>query len=81
MIILESVGTAVPLLTTVMLFNPIPLSNIVPALVMAIISLAYLEEDGLMLSVALVVAVLVLTAAFAAVWVTVLGAQWIGRFW
>jgi hypothetical protein len=34
-----------------------------------------------MLSVALVVAVLVLTAAFAAVWVTVLGAQWIGRFW
>jgi hypothetical protein len=75
------VGAAVLLLTTVMLFNPIPLSNIVPALVMAIISLAYLEEDGLMLSVALVVAVLVLTAAFAAVWVTVLGAQWIGRFW
>jgi hypothetical protein len=60
---------------------PIPLSNVVPALVIALISLAYIEEDGLLLSIALLSAVIVLTVAVVAVWETVLGAQWIIGLW
>lgn len=75
------VGTVVVLLNATLLLTPIPLSNAVPALVIALISLAYLEEDGLLLSIALVVAAIVLTVVFAAVWQIVLGARWIGGLW
>jgi hypothetical protein len=44
-------------------FIPIPLSNVVPALVIGLISLAYHEEDGVLLSIALLVAVIVLVVA------------------
>jgi hypothetical protein len=54
---------------------------IVPASVIAVISLAYLEEDGLLLSIALLNAVVVVTLEFAAVWETVLGAKWIVGLW
>lgn len=47
---------------------PIPLSNIVPALVIALISLAYLEEEGLVLAIALLAAAVVLLVAWAAIW-------------
>ena len=47
------VGAVVVLLNITLLFTPVPLSNVVPALVIAMISLAYLEEDGLLLSIAL----------------------------
>jgi hypothetical protein len=71
------VGAVVVMLNTTLLFTPLPLSNVVPALVIALISLAYLEEDGLLLSIGLLAAVLVLTVALVAVWETVLGAKWI----
>ena len=75
------VGTVVVILNTTLVFIPIPLSNVVPALVIALISLAYLEEDGILLSIALLVAVMVLTVVFMAVWETVLGAKWIIGLW
>jgi hypothetical protein len=53
------------------------LTSIVPALVIALISLAYLEEDGLLLLIGLSAAVIVLAIALAAVWETVVGAEWI----
>ena len=40
------VGAVVVMLNTILLLTPLPLSNVVPALVIALISLAYLEEDG-----------------------------------
>ena len=43
------VGVVVILLSMTLVFAPIPLSNVVPAIVLAAISLAYLEEDGLLL--------------------------------
>ena len=49
----------------------------VPASVIALISLAYLEEDGLLLPIALFAAVIVLTVELVTVWETVLGAKWI----
>jgi len=75
------VGTVVMVLSIVMVLAPIPLSNVVPAGVIALISLAYLEEDGLLLSIALLAAVIVLTAALLAIWETFLGAKWLGHLW
>lgn len=42
------VGTIVVVLSATLVLIPISLSNIVPALVIALISLAYLEEDGVL---------------------------------
>jgi hypothetical protein len=75
------VGTVVVILNTAVVFIPIPLGSVVPALVIALISLAYLEEDGLLLSIALLVAAIVLTVTFVAVWEMVLGARWISVLW
>lgn len=75
------VGIIIVMLNTTVVFTPIPLSNVVPALVIALISLAYLEEDGLLLSIALLAAVVVLTVALVAVWQTVLSAIWISGLW
>jgi len=71
------VGAVVVLLNITLLFTPVPGSNVVPALVIALISLAYLEEDGLLLSIALLAGVIVLAVELVAVWETVLGAKWI----
>lgn len=71
------VGIVVLILGVPLVAAPIPLGNVVPAVVIALISLAYLEEDGLLLSVALVAAVIVLTVMLVAVWEVVLGAKWI----
>jgi hypothetical protein len=62
------VGAVVFLLTMVVLLMPVPLSNIPPALVIVLISLGYLEEDGLLLAVGFAGALIVLAAAFMAVW-------------
>jgi hypothetical protein len=75
------VGTVVVTLNATLLFTPIPLSNVVPALAIALISLAYLEEDGLLLSIALLAAAIVLAIQLAAVWETIRGAEWIVRLW
>jgi hypothetical protein len=75
------VGTVVAILSTSLVFIPIPLSNVVPALAIALVSLAYLEEDGLLLSIALLDAGVVLTVELMAVWETVLGAKWIVGLW
>ena len=72
-------GIVVVLLNITVVFSPIPFTSIVPALVIALISLAYLEEDGLLLLIGLSAAVVVLAIALAAVWETVVGAEWISR--
>jgi hypothetical protein len=71
------VGLAVAVLSPSLVFLPIPLSGVVPAMVIGIIALAYLEEDGLLLSVGLLAAVIVLMVEFAAIWAMVRGAKWI----
>ena len=75
------VGTIVVVLSATLVFIPIPLSNVVPALVIALISLAYLEEDGVLLSIALLAGVIVLAVAAAAAWQMVVGAKWIIDLW
>ena len=73
------VGAVIATLSATMVFTPIPLSNVVPAVVIALISLSYLEEDGLLLTIALLTAFIVLTIASALLWEMLLGAKWIGR--
>ncbi len=71
------VGAVVVLLSATLVFIPIPFSNFVPALAIALISLAYIEEDGVLLSIALLAAVVVLGVAMAATWEMAVGAKWI----
>ena len=52
---------------------PLPLIQIIPALLVALIALAYLEEDGLLLCLSILGAIILLLAATAAVWGAVLG--------
>jgi hypothetical protein len=54
--------------------TPVPLSNVAPAIVISLISLAYVEEDGLLLSVAFLAAIILIGIASAAVWGTIVGA-------
>lgn len=75
------VGVIVVMLNSVLVLAPIPLTNVVPALVIALISLAYLEEDGLVLSIALLAAIVVMTIAAAVVWETVLGGKSLSARW
>ncbi len=75
------VGAVVAVLSIAMVITPVPFSNVVPAVVIALISLAYLEEDGLLLSIALLASVIVLAVELAAVWETILGAKWIVGLW
>lgn len=74
------VGTVIVILNLIVVFVPIPLSNVAPALVIALISLAYLEEDGVLLSIALLAAAILLAVAATAIWQLVLGAKWLSGF-
>ena len=71
------VGLVVLLLDITLTFTPLPFSNIPPALVIGLISLAYLQEDGLVLSAALVLAIALLAVDGLAVWDTVREAEWL----
>jgi hypothetical protein len=70
----RAVGTMVLLLTVVLLLTPVPLSNIAPAMVISLISLAYVEEDGLLLSSAFLAGIVLIGIGSAAVWGTIIGA-------
>src|ERR1700682_1992714 len=73
----RTVGVVVLVLSGTLVFIPIPLSNVVPALTIALISLAYLEEDGVLLSIALLAALVLLSVAAVAGWEMAIGTKWI----
>jgi hypothetical protein len=75
------VGIAVLVLSMAVVFTPLPLSNIPPALVIALISLAYLEDDGLLLAMGLLFAAILSTIVSIAIWETVVGAKWLIGLW
>ena len=75
------VGVVILLLTAALLLTPVPLSNIAPATVIALVALAYLEEDGLLLCFAFLAAVVLISGASAAVWGAIVGAALISRIW
>ncbi len=68
--------SALPLMLSArLILTPIPLSNILPALIIALISLAYTEEDGLVLSISLLVGFVVIVVDLAMAWQIVHGAE------
>jgi hypothetical protein len=73
------IGMVVFLLTCLILLAPVPLTNVPPAADIALISLAYIEEDGVLLAIALLLALVLLAIASAAVWGAVVSAVWIGQ--
>jgi hypothetical protein len=64
-------------LSGTLVFIPIPLSNVVPALTIALISLAYLEEDGILLVVALLSTLVLLSVVAATGWEMAIGTKWL----
>jgi hypothetical protein len=62
------VGVAVLLLTLLLLLTPLPFIQVVPALVITVLSVAYLEDDGLLLSLGLLATLVLVGASAAAVW-------------
>jgi hypothetical protein len=73
----RAAGIAVLALSALFL-APFPLIQIVPALLVALIALAYLEQDGLLLCVSLLGSVILLLVTTAAIWGAILGAMHIG---
>jgi hypothetical protein len=59
------------------LLAPVPLSNIPPALAIALIAFAYLEEDGVLLCAGLAAALVMLAVAAAAAWETMSTTGWV----
>ena len=74
----HAVGLVISLLSVAVVGVPIPLSNVAPAFMIALIAMAYLEEDGLALIVTLTIGVVMLLIAGIVLWQAILGAQSIG---
>jgi hypothetical protein len=62
------VGAAVFLLTALLLLTPLPFIQVVPGIIIVVVSVAYLEDDGLLLSLGLFAALALLAASAGAVW-------------
>jgi len=69
------VGIFVVLLSARLLLMPIPFSNILPAILIALISLGYLGEDGVLLWISLLAALVVLAVDLRLVWDILHGAK------
>jgi hypothetical protein len=67
------------LLLGVCLLAPLPLSNIPISLTIVLVAFAYLEEDGILLAVALTITLGLLAAVAAALWSTVAELVWLTR--
>lgn len=65
------------LLLGLTLLSPVPFGHVVPALVIMLLALAYLEEDGVALLVALVAALCSLAVTTATLWGAVETIDWI----
>ena len=67
----------VMLLLGLSMISPVPFSQVVPALVVMLLALAYLEEDGFALLIALIAALASLALTAAMVWGTVATVDWL----
>ena len=63
----QVIGVSVLVLAVCGLF-PLPLVNIIPSVTIALIAIAYLQDDGLLLGIALVIALLSLSVFGFLIW-------------
>jgi hypothetical protein len=61
--------------------TPVPLSNVVPSILVVLISLAYIQKDGLLLCVSFLAALILIGVGSAAVWGTIFSASLISSIW
>jgi hypothetical protein len=73
------VGLVVLLLAATLVW-PFPFSHIIPALVIMLLSFAYLEEDGVLLCIALVAALASLSVTAVTVWAAIRTTGWLERW-
>jgi len=67
------------LLLGITMVSPFPFSHVIPAIVIMMLAIAYLEEDGIVLTVALIAAVSSLAITGAALWGAIETANWLDR--
>lgn len=65
------------LLTVRFLVTPLPMSNIPPSVIIALLSFAYLEQDGLLLLIGVLIASLLLAIDLTIAWQLAHDADWI----
>jgi hypothetical protein len=65
------------LLLSVTLLAPIPLSQVIPAGAIMLVALAYLEKDGVLLSIAITVSIISLAITGTEVWAAVAGIDYL----
>jgi hypothetical protein len=73
----KRVTGVVMMLLGLSILSPLPFSHVVPALVIMVLALAYLEEDGVAFLVAHIAALASLAITAATVWGTVETIDWI----
>lgn len=69
------------LLLGVTLISPFPFSHLIPAAIIMLLALAYLEEDGVALAIALAAALASLAITATALWGAIAAADWADRLW
>jgi hypothetical protein len=75
------VGALIALLSLALIGIPIPLGNVIVALVIGTVALAYLEEDSLLLAIGIMLSVAVLALTSVLARAALLGASWLGHLW
>jgi hypothetical protein len=60
-----------------LLLTPLPLIQIVPGIIINILAVAYLEDDGLILAIGLLATLAFAAASAGAFWGMIAGAKWI----
>lgn len=66
---------AVVFLLAITLFSPLPFFYMIPSFVIILIAFSFLEKDGVLLSISLVLAILSVVITAATIWATVIGAR------
>ena len=61
------------------LLVPLPLSNIPVGLTVMLMAFAYLEEDGILLAVAMLIALILFAAGGAGLWSMIAGIIWLTK--
>ena len=69
----RGVGVLILFLTAALLLIPVPLSNVAPAVIISLMSLAHVEEDGLLLALSVAAGIGFMMLMSAAIWGAILG--------
>ncbi len=78
-VVTKRIVGVIVLLLAITLFMPVPLSNVIPGALIMLIAVAYLEEDGILLGIALCAAAPSVAITWAEGWAALQGAGFLFR--